>query len=246
MNAPENPAGSGLPEQPEEKRFEHRSAMFDTLAREVTESLAQAIDQRGEATLVVSGGSTPKPLFDLLSGADLDWSKVTVTLADERWVDKAHKDSNGLLIRETLLRDRAAAARFVSLKTEDPSPEQGEPELEDRLQRDLKAPLDFVLLGMGTDGHTASLFPGGDQLARALNAPGGVRCCAIRAPGAPQARMTLTAPFLLKSRQIAVLCTGETKARVFSDALAPGPKEDLPIRAILRQGRTPVTFYWAP
>ncbi|CAM2009733.1 6-phosphogluconolactonase [Acanthopleuribacter pedis] len=228
-----------------ELHFETRDLLFEQLCLTVVDQLNQAIRQRGSASLIVSGGSTPKPLFALLAQSELDWAKVTVTLADERWVDEDDPASNAKLVRENLLVGHAAAASFLSLKTPESTPEQGEKTLSDRLAV-LVEPLDVVLLGMGGDGHTASLFPKGDQLARALSGTGGTRCCAMRAPGAAQPRMTLSAPFLLHARQVVILCTGEDKRRVFEEARAGGPVEDLPIRAFLQQTPTPVAFYWAP
>lgn len=228
-----------------ELHFEQRDLLFDQLCATVVAQLKTAIEERGAASLVVSGGSTPKPLFARLAQQELAWAKVTVTLADERWVDENDAASNAKLVRENLLVGRAADATFLSLKTPESTPEEGEATLSDRLAS-LVEPLDVVLLGMGGDGHTASLFPKGDQLARALTGTGGTRCCAMRAPGAAQPRMTLSAPFLLHARQVFVLCTGEDKRRVFEEARAGGPVEALPIRAFLQQTPTPVAFYWAP
>lgn len=228
-----------------ELHFETRELLFDQLRDAVVDRLRAAIRRQGKATLVVSGGGTPKPLFERLTKSDLDWAKVTVTLADERWVDEDDDNSNAKLVRATLLSDRAAAASFLSLKTPQSTPEEGEATLADRLDG-LNVPLDVVLLGMGGDGHTASLFPKGDQLARAISGSGGIRCCPMRAPGAAQPRMTLSAPFLLNAAWVVVLCTGQDKRRVFEQARASGPIEALPIRAFLHQTPTPVAFYWAP
>lgn len=228
-----------------ELHFETRALLFDQLRDAVVDRLRAAIRRKGAATLVVSGGGTPQPLFELLAKSELDWRKVTVTLADERWVEEDDDNSNAKLVRTTLLTGHAAAATFLSLKTPQRTPEEGEATLADRLDA-LDTPLDVVLLGMGGDGHTASLFPKGDQLARALSGSGGIRCCPMRAPGAAQPRMTLSAPFLLNAGWVVVLCTGDDKRRVFGQARATGPVDALPIRAFLHQTQTPVAFYWAP
>jgi 6-phosphogluconolactonase len=224
--------------------FDHLAAMTGALADQVTASLARGIEARGQASLVVSGGRSPEALFGSLSGRDLDWAAVTVTLADERWLPPGSPDSNERLVRDNLLVDRAAEARFVGLWTGHDTPEAGEAACAERLIA-VPRPFDQVLLGMGEDGHTASLFPGAEGLSQALGADAGA-CRAMRAPGAPQPRMTLTLPSLLDAREIFVVLQGDAKRRVYERALADGPVEDMPIRAVLRQDQTPVTVYWSP
>lgn len=223
--------------------------MAVALADAVCERLENAVAVRGAASLIVSGGSAPKPLFEVLARRELPWEKVTISLADERWVDPASPDSNERLVRTTLLTERARSARFVPLKTRHALPGHAEDECESALAT-VPSPFDVVVLGMGEDGHTASLFPGADRLAEALDLSGGRQCLAITPkmlpPNAPYPRMTMTLPRLLNSRWIALLLAGQTKLDVYGQALAGENVESMPVRAVLRQERTPVVTYWAP
>ena len=143
-----------------------------------------------------------------------------------------------------MLKDRAAAARFIGLYTGDPTPEAGEAACAECVAA-LPRPLDAVVLGMGEDGHSASWFPGAKALPAVLQ--GGERPCrAIRAPGVVQPRMTFTLPALLDARQIILTFQGMAKRHVYESALQPGEVEDLPVRAVLRQERTSVEVWWSP
>ncbi|MCG8459386.1 MAG: 6-phosphogluconolactonase [Holophagales bacterium] len=228
-----------------EARFGQRSELAEALAESVAEDLRKAIDARGKACLVVSGGTTPVPLFEGLSHQLLPWEKVSVTLADERWVTADHPASNEGLVRRHLLVEEAAEARFTGLVTEHGDPAEGEDACEARL-RSLPRPFDVVVLGMGTDGHTASLFPGAPELGRGLDLDSDRSCLAIHPPGAEHPRMSLTLRALLGSRRCIVHITGAEKWKVYRRALRPGPAEELPIRAVLGKGREPIDVYWAP
>lgn len=227
------------------KEFKDSPTLVAALAGQVADLLRDGIRERGEASLVVSGGSTPVPFFAALSALALDWKQVAVTLADERWVDPTDADSNERLVRQHLLQNQAAAARFVGLKNEALSAIQGEKECEDRLAL-LPRPFDVLILGMGNDGHTASLFPQATRLSEALNMDSGMLCLAITPPAAPHERMSLTLPALLQSRQIILHLVGPGKRAVYERALADGPVAEMPIRAVLGQTAAPVTVFWAP
>lgn len=219
-------------------------ALATALAERVAGHLRDGLRERGTALLAVSGGRTPLHFFDLLAHAPLDWSKVQVTLVDERWVDESDPRSNARLLREHLLRGPAAAARFVPLYTGAATPEEGQAEAGRRVLA-LGLPFDAVVLGMGLDGHTASFFPGGDQLAAALdpNLPTGV--VAMRAPGAGEPRITLTLPTLLATRQLFLHIEGDDKREVLAQArLGLGEAAHYPVRAVLE--RAPVAVYWCP
>jgi 6-phosphogluconolactonase len=214
-----------------ERIFEAREALAETLARDVADELARAIEAKGRATLAVSGGTTPKLFFGKLSVIDIPWSRVSVTLVDERQVPESSERSNARLVRQHLLQNKAAAARFVPL-VDNPDAEN------------IPA-FDVAVLGMGNDGHTASFFPGGDTLAEAIDAETRKRLIAITAPGAGEPRLTFTLPVLAQAGRLALHIEGAEKKQVLKQALAEGPQEDMPVRAVLR-GPAPVTLYWCP
>jgi 6-phosphogluconolactonase len=228
---------------PTEHRFDSAHALAQALAQSVAADLRAALQACGGASLIVSGGRTPAQFLTLLSEQELDWTKVWVSLADERWVDEDHPDSNAALVRQHLLQNYAVGANFVPLKNAAATPAQGERACTKALEA-MPRPFDMVLLGMGDDGHTASLFPQAPQLAQALAMDSGQRCLGVDPVTAPHPRLTLTLPALLASRRIAVLFTGAGKWALYQQALQPGPAEALPIRAVLHQDRVPIEVYW--
>ena len=229
---------------PREHRFDDRAQLAATLAAEITRSLERGVAERGVASLVVSGGSTPLPLFRDLREQPLDWDRVGITLADERWVAPDHADSNERLVRRELLRGDASRATFVPLKNSASSAEDGRDRCEEALAH-LASPFDVVVLGMGGDGHTASLFPCSSELAAGLDLTRPERCLAVRPRTAPHPRMSLSLRALLDSRRLILHITGDEKWRVFQTAMEDGPREDLPIRAVLRNAPE-MEVYWAP
>ena len=154
------------------------------IAMEIT--LREALNTRGHASLMVSGGNSPKPLYELLSKADLDWANVTVSLVDERWVEPGQTGSNEDFIRQTLIQNKAKNARFFGLKTPHISVDAGLSEAEARFEH-VQMPFDICVMGMGTDGHTASWFPNAVGLSEALSLKNKNVLCAIDAGGAPVA-----------------------------------------------------------
>jgi 6-phosphogluconolactonase len=230
---------------PEILSFADPETLADALADAVAERLRADLGEGRRAGLVVSGGSTPAPFFRRLAEHDLDWHRVIVTLADERWVNRNHEASNERLVRSLLLQNRARTALFVPLKNSAPAARPGEEECHRTLAR-LPRPFAAVILGMGVDGHTASLFPGTKRLADALDMRSGRNCLALSPAGAPYERMTLTLPVLLDSKLIILHITGQAKRKVLEQALAEGPEMLMPVRAVLRQKTTPVHIYWAP
>lgn len=235
-----------MPMAPSERRFDDADALMAELAADLAAALRAAVGSRGRALIAVSGGSSPKRLFEQLARIDLPWSAVTVAQVDERWVPTDHADANARLIREHLLRDAAAAAQFLPMKNEAATPEAGQALCEAQLQA---LPLyDAVLLGMGEDGHTASLFPHAPGLAAAL-ATEGPLCAAMPVPRPPHpahARMSLTLAGLLRSRRLLLPLSGAAKLAVLHAAQQPGPAEAMPVRAVLRQNRVPVELWTSP
>lgn len=230
---------------PAARKFADSESLSRTLSGELAENLQAAIAARGLASLVVSGGKSPTRLFEILRGAALDWSRVCIALADERWVDPADAGSNERLVREVLLQQGAAAARFIGLKNAAPTPDLGAVSAWETFAR-VPRPFDAVVLGMGDDGHTASLFPRSPNLLSALNPAAVAGCVGMWSPVAPHPRLSLNLSALLDSRRVIVLITGAEKWRTFTAASAEGPIQDMPVRAVLRQRRTPVEVMWSP
>ncbi|WP_017445280.1 6-phosphogluconolactonase [Gayadomonas joobiniege] len=222
--------------------FASSEALNTEFASKVANLLAQGIATNGEASLVVSGGRTPLPFFKQLAQTDIEWSKVKVTLADERWVDENNDASNTALVKQNLLQGNAAAATFVELKTAAASAFDAEAEVAKNLQA-LPFPLDVLILGMGEDGHTASLFPCCEQLEQGLTSLS--TTIATQPTTAPHERMSLTLNALLNSRQIFIHLVGDSKKAVLDKALAGDDVKEMPIRAVLQQELTPVEVVWA-
>ena len=225
--------------------FKDGAALAEGLADKVSATLSDAIVARGRATIAVSGGSTPKAFFKALSGRDIDWGKVTVTLVDERFVPADNPRSNHLLVADNLLQGKAKAADFLPLYRDAGSAEEAA-KIASTDAASLGHPFDVAILGMGTDGHTASFFPRGSRLAEAISAetPRGV--ITMEAEGAGETRLTFTFASLQDARLLVLHIEGQGKKDVLAAAEADGPEEDMPIRAILRRAATPLDIYWAP
>ncbi len=228
-----------------EHRFPDAIALSHALAGEIKVDLEEAIQVRRAASLVVSGGRTPVRLFEQLRREKCDWSRVCITLADERWVETSDPASNEGLVRKHLLADQAGCARFVGLKNPAPTPEAGADWAWRALSR-VPHPYDVIVLGMGNDGHTASLFPGSLALARALDPATPPGCIAVNALAAPHARVSLNLAALLDARRIILHIEGEAKWQVYQKARTPGSANELPVRAVLHQREVPVDVYWSP
>ncbi|PIA66940.1 6-phosphogluconolactonase [Ectopseudomonas toyotomiensis] len=215
--------------------------LAQALAVRVADALRQAITSRGQATLVVSGGRSPVPFFEALAQQALPWAQVLVSLADERWVPVNHAGSNEALVRRHLLHGPAAEARFLSLYQVAGNLEQAA-ELADAAVAEL-APIDVLVLGMGDDGHTASLFPHSPNLHQALQPDCARRVLPMLAPSEPAQRLTLTLPVLASARLPLLAIQGQAKLNVLTAALMPGEIAQLPIRAFLN---SPLEIHWCP
>lgn len=223
-----------------EFRFPDAISAAAGLAQSVAERLAEAIAERGTATLLLSGGRSPALMFDALRDMDLPWDKVVIAQVDERWVPTDHPDSNSQLIRRHLLQGAAASARFVPMKNDGASARAGQPECEAALDA-LPRPFDVMLLGMGEDGHTASLFPEAAELTEGLTTQ--ALTLSVMPPAAPHERMSLSARGLLESRVLILQIGGAAKEAVYRCALTDGPVEDMPVRTVLRQDNVPVEVW---
>lgn len=216
--------------------YPDREMLMLGLANIIAGQLAEFLRRDGRATLSVPGGTTPGPIFDTLSGVDLDWANVAVVLNDERWVPETSDRSNTRLVRERLLRGHAAQARMIPLYAPSDTPEAMLPALEDGLRPYL--PISVLLLGMGADMHTASLFPGVDRLAEGLTSEALI--LPMRSDAAGEPRVTLTAPVLKAAYNIHLLITGPEKRAALDRAQGLTPLE-APVRAILDTA----TVHWA-
>ena len=228
-----------------EHRFPDATALVLALGGEIKVDLEEAISVRGGASMIVSGGRTFVRLFEQLRDETIDWAQVWIALADERWVETSSEASNERFVREHLLVGPAAAARFVGLKNPAPTPEAGADWATRALTR-VPRPYDVVLLGMGEDGHTASLFPGSLALSRGLDTSATPGCLAVNALEAPHARISLNLRALLDARRIVLHIEGAAKWQVYQRARAPGSATELPVRALLQQKEVPVDVFWAP
>lgn len=211
------------------------------LAIDVSKQLQDAINKRGKASFAAPGGSTPAPFLNALSQAEIDWSKVSVMLGDERFVPEDSPRSNTKLLRENLLINNAAKATLVSMTAEADKPEDVIEELIAGVDQHL--PLDVCVVGMGEDMHTASLFPDSPDLADALrdDAP---TLAIIRAENAGEPRITMTAPVLRSARHKHVLLAGQNKIAPLEKALSATTEMDAPIRVVIA-GENPATIHYA-
>lgn len=225
--------------------FSSKNELDVTLASAITKQLDEAIALRGKASLAVSGGKTPIHLFKQLSQSVIDWSKVTVTLVDDRWVDENDEASNTHLVKTYLLQNSAKAAHFVSLKTHSNTPFDAENDVEKLVQRRLSLPIDVLILGMGDDGHTASLFPYAAHLANGLDMHSDRLFIGIKPLEAPHERISMTLPLILSSRHLYLHIVGASKRQTLEKALQDDDIHAMPIRAVLLQQKTPVEIYWA-
>ena len=217
--------------------YPDRDLMMLSLANAIAGDLGGFLRREGRASLCVPGGTTPGPIFDTLSGVDLDWANVAVVLNDERWVPESSDRSNTRLLRQRLIRGKAAQARLVPLYAPADQPEAMLAALEDGLRPYL--PISVLLLGMGADMHTASLFPGADRLAEALSDQAPI-LMALRADAAREPRITLTAPVLKAAMTTHILITGPEKRAALERAQGLTPAE-APVKAVLANA----TVHWA-
>lgn len=209
--------------------YNDREELVSSVAKILASDLIASIKDRENVMFSVPGGSTPGPIFDKLCEFDLDWRRVSIILNDERWVPESNERSNTKLLRERLLIKKATLATYISMYSDTITPELGIPKLKKRVDPNL--PISVLLFGMGADMHTASLFPGGDKLEEALsnNAP---TLLPMRAAGAMEARMTLTAQVLNSSRFKHLVIFGEEKRKAFEKAIDL-PNSIAPVSAIL-------------
>ncbi|MDO8323716.1 MAG: 6-phosphogluconolactonase [Phenylobacterium sp.] len=220
--------------------FADEAVLAAAAAAATADVLRAGLALRGHATLIGTGGRSPAPVYDALREIDLDWGRVTVSLSDDRFLPMTSPDSNERLVRERLLQGRAAAATFLSLYANTPSPEAAADIAEPQLRA--LAPFDMLFLGMGEDGHVASLIPGSPVMEAGLDPAGGRFVIGVPAGvgSPPVARISLTLPALLAARSALVLIRGAAKRDIVEHG------SGLPVHAFLKQSKAPVRVLWTP
>jgi 6-phosphogluconolactonase len=229
--------------------FDDGAALAQVLAKAVAADLRGAIARRGSARIALSGGSTPRAFLLELSKQTLDWARVTVLPVDERWLPPEHPRSNERLLRDTLLQGAAAQAQLLPLWRPSPTPEAALLPVSMRVANEA-LPLDVVVLGMGADGHVASLFPDLGQANPGyreigLQPRGRAPVLAVRSVAAPEPRITLTLSAIFTAPALYLHIEGAAKRAVL-DAASRDPRSPLPIRAVLAGAPTPPSLYWSP
>jgi len=213
-------------------QFENTNVLNQQFATEIHQHLATAIAERDLAVLVVSGGRTPQQLFNVLAQMPLDWSKVVITLADDRFLAPTEADSNERLVKASLLQYAASSATFISLYAPHETAEAAVSEL---LARVSSLPtFDVVILGMGEDGHTASLFPCSAELATGL-ADTAADLLAVNPTTAPYQRISFSRRRLQDSRAVYLHLVGPSKLQVLEQAMSLDDVMKMPIRAFIQQ-----------
>ncbi len=229
--------------EPALRRFETWDGLVQAAAQALGQALEHALRERRAASLALAGGGTPADIYRRLSHRELDWPRVSVTLTDERWVEADSPESNARLVRETLLQGAAISARLLPLREEGQlTPDAAAQSAEAALAS--VWPLDAVLLGMGNDGHFASLFPGSPALSPGLDPHGSRRVIFVPAgtPAPPQARLSLTLAALVEARLVVLAIRGPEKLA----ALERAREAALPVAALLQAMRRPLLILWSP
>lgn len=224
-------------------RFETRDAASLAAAEHIVAALAKRLDAQDEASLIVSGGSTPARCFAELAQADLSWPDVHIVPSDERWVPPDHEDSNEKLIRETLLTGAAADASFFGMYAEGETIGERAAAISTEL-RTIPFPFACALIGMGADGHFASLFPDADNLDAALDPEFGALCVPVQTAASPHPRLSLTLAAISRSDEVVLLIFGNDKWHTLQAASESA--DVFPVSQLLKQKRAPVNVFWAP
>ena len=224
--------------------FSTQDDLIAALSQSITQELQKAINEKGKASLLVSGGSTPKPLFEKLRETSLDWEKVSIGLCDERWISSGHEESNENLVKTHLLQAKASKATFIGMYREGTESQDAEINCEKKMKEAL-LPFDVLILGMGSDGHTASLFPENVKLEKAFDLNNEALCIAIEPRTAPYMRMSLTRQAILSAAHIYLHFEGLEKLAVYEEAIAGEDMYKMPIRSVLNQEFKDVEVYYA-
>jgi 6-phosphogluconolactonase len=235
---------SGECEPPEIHLHDRLEGWIEAAVSNIAAALQRDLDGKGQASLLVSGGSTPAPVYLALAQQSIDWAKVEIALVDERWLPIDDPDSNATLIRKSLMIGRAASANFRPLRLPGQS-------LTDAVlaANQTSSPATLAILGMGPDGHTASLFPNMSGLDQALNNPAyyvGVDAAGCSGAGPWPKRISMTPAGLAKAGTRLLLIRGQQKRELIEEAFAGDDPHELPIRAVLSLPGAPLQIHWCP
>ena len=231
-----------LPDSVDFYSTNNSESLASDLCQSIGEILTETIRKRGRASMAVSGGNTPIPLFKELSLLNIDWIKVDLTLADDRWVDRKNTDSNELLVRTHLVKNKAAQVNFIPLKNDSKTAKDGQLYSE-KMLRNIKLPFDVVVLGMGSDGHTASLFPCSEELSDAMDLNNLNYLISTFPKTASHERISLTAKVIIDSKNTFLHLNGSSKLHTLESAMEYKDSSKMPIYAFLENG---LSIYWSP
>jgi len=231
-----------LPDSVDFYSTNNSESLASDLCQCIGEILTEAIRKKGRASMAVSGGSTPIRLFKEFSLLSIDWTKIDLTLADDRWVDAKNADSNELLVRTHLIKNKAAQVNFISLKNDAKTAKEGQIYSE-KMLRKITLPFDVIVLGMGSDGHTASLFPCSDELPEAMNLSNSNYLISTSPKTVPYERISLTARVILDSKNIFLHLNGSSKLHTLESAMEYKDPNKMPIYTFLKNG---LSIYWSP
>ena len=231
-----------LPDSVDFYSTNNSESLATDLCQCIGEILTEAIRKKGRASMAVSGVSTPIMIFKEFSLLSIDWTKIDLTLADDRWVDAKNADSNELLVRTHLIKNKAANVNFIPLKNDAKTAKEGQIYSE-KMLRKITLPFDVVVLGMGSDGHTASLFPCSDELPEAMNLNNSNYLISTSPKTAPYERISLTARVILDSKNIFLHLNGSSKLHTLESAMEYKDPNKMPIYTFLKNG---LSIYWSP
>jgi 6-phosphogluconolactonase len=226
------------------KEFFSSEELAQNLATDIALILKNSIEANGKATLLVSGGNTPKLFFQKLSNINIRWEKVTIGLVDERWVENDSKDSNEVLVKENLLKNLARKAHFIGLYVKGISAESAQ-SISSKIYENEFGKVDVLVLGMGTDGHTASLFPNNERLKEAYDLTNEKFCISIEPTTVPYTRMSLTLKKILEAKNIILHIEGKEKLEVYNSAINARDMYKYPISSVLNQTDKKIKVYYS-
>ena len=231
-----------LPDSVDFYSSNNSESLASDLCQSIGKILTETIRKRGRASMAVSGGSTPIKLFKEFSLLSIDWTKIDLTLVDDRWIDAKNADSNELLVRTHFIKNKAAKVNFIPLKNNSKTAKEGQIYSE-KMLRKITLPFDVVVLGMGSDGHTASLFPCSEELSEAMSLNNSNYLISTSPKTAPYQRLSLTARVIFDSNNVYLHLNGSNKLNTLESAMEYRDASKMPIYAFLEKG---LTIYWSP